>query len=46
MVDDLDEVVQFFVQPDKNGAQVRREVLAKNMCLITIRCILQTANHD
>ncbi len=31
VVDDLDEVVQFFVQPDKNGAQVRREILTKNL---------------
>ncbi len=31
VLDDLDEVVQFFVQPDKNGAQIRREVLAKNL---------------
>ncbi len=31
VMDDLDEVVQFFVQPDKNGAQTRREILAKNL---------------
>ena len=31
VIDDLDEIVQFFVQPDKNGAQTRREILAKNL---------------
>ncbi len=29
VTDDLE--IQFFVQPDKNGAQIRREVLAKNL---------------
>ncbi len=31
VTDDLDDKIQFFVQPDKNGAQIRREVLAKNL---------------
>ena len=31
VVDDLDEKIQLFVQPDKKGAQIRREILAKEL---------------
>ena len=31
VTDDLDEQHQFYVQPDKNGAQIRREVLSKGL---------------
>ena len=38
VTDDLDERHQFYVQPDKNGAQIRREVLSK-----ALKEILQSA---
>ena len=38
VVDSPNGQIQFFVSPDKNGAQVRKEVLAKKLCTFLQSC--------
>ena len=33
-MDDQDKSIKFYVAPDKNPCQIRREILSKNLCTI------------